>query len=90
MGVGAFNSPPWPTCPPSRSAAAHHCRGVLPKASSLAWPDEPFRSEFLKLLKKLEMPRFTQCAGHQGRACTACITLSCGVGGSCGWRAVGG
>ncbi|KAI7839236.1 hypothetical protein COHA_006934 [Chlorella ohadii] len=35
-------------------------KGVLPQASSLAWPDEPFRSEFLKLLKQLEMPRFTR------------------------------
>jgi hypothetical protein len=33
---------------------------VLPKAASLAWPDEPFRSQFLGVLKELEMARFTR------------------------------
>jgi hypothetical protein len=35
-------------------------RGVLPRAAELAWPQEPFRSKFLDVLKRLEMPRFTR------------------------------
>ena len=35
-------------------------RGVLPSPSSVDWPAEPFRSKFIDVLKKLEMPRFTR------------------------------
>lgn len=35
-------------------------KGVLPKAASLEWPAEPFRSQFLDVLKGLEMARFTR------------------------------
>lgn len=35
-------------------------RGILPKAGDVSWPQEPFRSKFLDVLKKLEMPRFTR------------------------------
>ncbi|KAI3428338.1 hypothetical protein D9Q98_006718 [Chlorella vulgaris] len=35
-------------------------KGVLPKAEGLEWPAEPFRSQFLDVLKGLEMPRFTR------------------------------
>lgn len=35
-------------------------KGVLPAAGSVDWPAEPFRSKFLNVLKKLEMPRFTR------------------------------
>ena len=35
-------------------------RGVLPRASALEWPQEPFRSQFLEVLSGLEMPRFTR------------------------------
>ena len=42
--------------PPNPSA----CRGVLPKASSVEWPQEPFRSQFIDVLKGLEMARFTR------------------------------
>lgn len=33
---------------------------MLPKAAALEWPAEPFRSQFLDVLKGLEMPRFTR------------------------------
>ena len=33
---------------------------MLPKAASLEWPAEPFRSQFLDVLKGLEMARFTR------------------------------
>ena len=33
---------------------------MLPKASTLDWPQEPFRTQFLDTLKGLEMPRFTR------------------------------
>lgn len=35
-------------------------KGVLPKASEVDWPQEPFRSKFIDVLKKLELPRFTR------------------------------
>lgn len=35
-------------------------KGILPKAVDVDWPQEPFRSKFLDVLKKLEMPRFTR------------------------------
>ncbi|KAL4527328.1 hypothetical protein Ndes2526B_g08972 [Nannochloris sp. 'desiccata'] len=35
-------------------------RGVLPTPGSVDWPAEPFRSKFIDVLKKLEMPRFTR------------------------------
>lgn len=35
-------------------------RGVLPSAGDIDWPEEPFRSGFIDVLKKLEMPRFTR------------------------------
>ncbi|PSC69825.1 von Willebrand type A [Micractinium conductrix] len=35
-------------------------KGVLPKAATLEWPQEPFRSQFLDVLKNLEMARFTR------------------------------
>ena len=37
-------------------------KGVLPRASELSWPAEPFRSAFLQTLSNLEMPRF--CRAH--------------------------
>lgn len=33
---------------------------MLPKAGSMAWPEEPFLTQFLQVLKQLEMPRFTR------------------------------
>ena len=33
---------------------------MLPRASALEWPQEPFRSQFLEVLSGLEMPRFTR------------------------------
>jgi hypothetical protein len=33
---------------------------VLPKAGEVDWPQEPFRSQFLDVLKRLEMARFTR------------------------------
>jgi uncharacterized protein with von Willebrand factor type A (vWA) domain len=35
-------------------------RGILPTPGSVDWPAEPFRSKFIDVLKKLEMPRFTR------------------------------
>jgi uncharacterized protein with von Willebrand factor type A (vWA) domain len=36
-------------------------RGVLPDpAADAPWPQEPFRSKFVAVLKRLEMPRFTR------------------------------
>ena len=35
-------------------------KGTLPKADDLTWPEEPFRSKFLDVLRKLGMARFTQ------------------------------
>jgi hypothetical protein len=43
---------------PAHRALRH--RGVLPEPSALAWPREPFASQFLGVLKRLEMPRFTR------------------------------
>ena len=52
-------APPALSCTlPRRLAPAH--RGILPRADSLEWPQEPFRSKFLGVLKRLEMPRFTR------------------------------
>lgn len=73
-----LRAPPLPhPCLPS-------IRGLLPQASSLAWPDEPFRSEFLKLLKQLEMPRFTRWVEVFGRS-----AVDCGLQ-SGGWDACSG
>ncbi len=33
-------------------------KGILPRPDSLAWPQEPFKSNFLQALSKLEMARF--------------------------------
>ena len=46
----APGTPPHPT----------HRRGVLPNPATLAWPEEPFLTQFLQVLKQLEMPRFTR------------------------------
>lgn len=35
-------------------------KGILPAANSIDWPAEPFRSKFLSVMKRLEMPRFTR------------------------------
>jgi uncharacterized protein with von Willebrand factor type A (vWA) domain len=35
-------------------------RGVLPSPTGVEWPAEPFRSKFIDVLKRLEMPRFTR------------------------------
>lgn len=33
-------------------------KGILPQPNSLAWPQDPFKSNFLQALSKLEMARF--------------------------------
>ena len=35
-------------------------KGILPSPTSVDWPAEPFRSKFIDVLKRLEMPRFTR------------------------------
>ena len=35
-------------------------RGVLPAPGRVAWPQEPFLGQFLGVLKRLEMARFTR------------------------------
>lgn len=35
-------------------------RGFLPSASDIGWPAEPFCSQFIDVLKRLGMPRFTR------------------------------
>lgn len=35
-------------------------RGLLPDVAAIDWPQEPFKSKFLDVLKKLELPRFTR------------------------------
>jgi len=49
----------------TESLATMHAKlrkGVLPRAEELAWPDEPFKSQFLRVMSDMEMARF--CRRH--------------------------